>query len=79
MGFFQYGDHVSTLEQKIKLVQEKAEIDSTSWYGGDDDQNQEVDSIHVFLQKEVQENSFCLGTKWKIVSMYCYCNLRLGI
>lgn len=38
----QYDEHLTTLEQKIKLVQERAEVDSSSWYGGDDDQNQEV-------------------------------------
>lgn len=45
----QYDEHLTTWEQKIKLVQERAKSRtlSESWFGGDDDQIQEVSGIFI--------------------------------
>ncbi|XP_065225060.1 transcription initiation factor TFIID subunit 1 isoform X2 [Planococcus citri] len=54
--------HLTTLEQQIKKVQEKAEIDSlsSSWYAGDEDQTQESLSsspTYVGMKTELMDSS----------------------
>lgn len=48
----QYDEHLTTWEQKIKLVQERAKSRSLSesWYGGDDDQIQEVNKFSYLFR-----------------------------
>lgn len=56
--------HLTTLEQQIKKVQEKAEIDSfsSSWYTGDEDQTQEVwnFSLSIIFFLQCDNMFFCI-------------------